>query len=480
MTQFRRRYVRMSSSSGYDYDLFVIGAGSGGVRASRMSSAHGAKVAVAEEAAYGGTCVNVGCVPKKLFVYGSHYPEYTEEAKAFGWDISVNRLEWPQLIENKNKEISRLNGIYEGILKRANVQIINGRATLQDEHTVSVGDKMYTAEKILIAVGGWPNVPDFPGNEHVITSNEAFYLKDLPKRVVIVGGGYIAVEFACIFHGYGAHVKQLYRGPLFLRGFDEDVRTSLRDQMIDRGIDLRFDSDVKSIEKQNDGSLKVNLKGGGSLDADMVMYATGRNPKTKGLGLENVGVETGKRGEIKVNDYSQTSVPSIFAIGDVTDRVALTPVALAEGHCFADTEYGGNRRSVNYEYIPTAVFSSPSIGTCGLTEEEARKKYNNQVDVYKSSFKPMKHTMTGMPERTFIKLICERDTQKVIGCHLLEPAAGEIIQLVGVAMKAGATKQNFDETIGVHPTAAEEMVTMRTKEPEPVDTDAAPVGAEVS
>eukprot|EP00189_Rhodosorus_marinus_P003027 CAMPEP_0113961348 /NCGR_PEP_ID=MMETSP0011_2-20120614/5252_1 /TAXON_ID=101924 /ORGANISM="Rhodosorus marinus" /LENGTH=468 /DNA_ID=CAMNT_0000972965 /DNA_START=199 /DNA_END=1605 /DNA_ORIENTATION=+ /assembly_acc=CAM_ASM_000156 len=463
----------MSSQNGnYDYDLFVIGAGSGGVRASRIAATHGAKVAVAEESKYGGTCVNVGCVPKKLFVYGSHYPEYIEEAKAFGWDMSVQNLDWPRLVENKNKEISRLNGIYGNILGRAGVEIIDGTATLKDEHTVAVGDKTYSAETILVATGGWPKVPDFPGREHVITSNEVFFLPDVPKRFLIVGGGYIAVEFANVFHGYGSEVTQLYRGDLFLRGFDGDVRKSLRDQMIARGIDVKFNTDVEKIEKEEDGTLKVTLRDGGILEVDQVMYATGRAPKSRGIGLEDVGVELGANGKIKVDEWGKTNIPNIYAIGDVTDRVQLTPVALAEGHCFADTLYGNKPRNVNYEYIPTAVFSNPVIGTCGLTEEEAREKYK-EIDVYKADFKPMKHTLTGMGERTFMKLIVERETQKVVGCHILEPSAGEMIQLVGVAMKAGATKQNFDETIGVHPTAAEEMVTMRTKEPEPAVAEAA-------
>ncbi|PXF42380.1 Glutathione reductase [Gracilariopsis chorda] len=454
---------------GFQYDLFVIGAGSGGVRASRIAATHGAKVAVAEYAPLGGTCVNVGCVPKKLFVYGSHYGHDFHDAQAYGWDVPKASLDWPRLIRNKNAEIERLNGIYGRLLDRAGVHLIQGKAKFVDSHTVQVGDKQYTADKILVAVGGRPFVPEFEGSEHVITSNEAFYLEKLPKRVVVVGGGYIAVEFACIFHGYGTEVVQLYRRDLFLRGFDDDVRKHLAEQMQITGVDLRFNSVVKKITKLDDGCFEVTTNKDETIQTDLVMYATGRHPYTADLGLKEAGVTTGQNGKILVDDWNKTNVNHIYAVGDVTDRVCLTPVAIAEGHAFADTHYGNKKRNVNYQDIPTAVFSTPSIGTCGLTETQAREKYGKYgVDIYKTSFRPMKHTLTKREgEKVFMKLIVEKSTDKVVGCHMLDAAAGEVIQLVGVAMKAGATKADFDSTMPVHPVSAEEMVTLRTKEPNP-------------
>ncbi|CAN8064931.1 unnamed protein product [Agarophyton chilense] len=454
---------------GYQYDLFVIGAGSGGVRASRIAANHGAKVAVAEYAPLGGTCVNVGCVPKKLFVYGSHYGHDFHDASAYGWDVPTPSLDWSRLIRNKNAEIERLNGIYGRLLDKAGVHLIQGKAKFVDSHTVQVGDAQYTADKILVATGGHPFVPQFEGREHAITSNEAFYLEQLPKRCLIVGGGYIAVEFACIFHGYGSQIVQLYRRDLFLRGFDDDVRKHLAEQMRITGVDVRFNSNVKRIVKNADGSFTVTSTNDELFETDLVLYATGRVPSTEGIALEAAGVKTGDSGKILVDDWNKTNVDHIYAIGDVTDRVCLTPVAIAEGHAFADTLYGDKKRNVNYNDIPTAVFSTPSIGTCGLTETQAREKYGkNGVDVYKTAFRPMKHTLTKREgEKTFMKLIVEKSTDKVVGCHLLDAAAGEVIQILGVAMKAGATKADFDATMPVHPVSAEEIVTLRTKEPDP-------------
>ena len=445
--------------SQYDYDLFVIGAGSGGVRAGRMAASLGAKVAVAEDRYMGGTCVNVGCVPKKMLVQASHYSEDFEDAHGFGWDVKPSGFNWQRLIENKNKEIGRLNSIYESLLNNAGATIFNGRATLVDPHTVAVNDQQVTAERILVAVGGWPFVPDIAGAEHAITSNEAFFLPELPKRVVVVGGGYIAVEFTGIFHGLGSDVTQLYRGPLFLRGFDDDARNFLADEMLKKDIDLRFDTDITAIEKTEQG-LKVSLNDDSTIECDCVMYATGRKPLTENLGLEACGVAQQKSGAIIVNEKYQTNVPSIYAIGDVTDRVNLTPVALAEGMSLAWDLYSKDRKDVDYEFIPSAVFSQPNIGTVGYTEAEAREKFTN-VTIYRSSFTPLKHTISGNPEKTLMKLIVEDASDRVVGVHMVGPEAGETIQGIAVALKAGATKATFDATIGIHPTAAEEFVTMR-------------------
>jgi len=460
---------REPTGTDYDYDLLVIGAGSGGVRASRIAAGHGARVAVAEEGPLGGTCVNVGCVPKKLFSYGSHYRHDFEDAAKYGWVLGGDKptVAWPTLIANKNAEIERLNGVYGRMLANAGVTLLAGTAKFVDAHTVAVAGKQYTAATILIAVGGIPFVPDFPGAEHVVTSNEAFYLKDLPKRVLLVGGGYISVEFANVFHGYGAQVTQAYRGDLFLRGFDTDVRKHLAEQMRVRGIDLRFNTDVTSIDKNDDGSFTVHWKGGGdNITVDLVMYATGRNPMTDKLDVEAAGVKRGDKGAVHVDEWSKTNVDHIYAVGDVTDRMALTPVALGEGHCFADTVYGGMRRSPKYDYIPTAVFSHPAIGTVGMTEEEAVAEYGaDAVDTYKSDFKPLRHTLTKRDgEREFMKLVVRRTDDVVVGVHLVQEAAGEMIQLAGVALKAGATKAIFDSTVGVHPTSAEELVTLRKSE----------------
>jgi glutathione reductase (NADPH) len=444
----------------YDYDLFVIGAGSGGVRASRMASTLGAKVAVAEERYLGGTCVNVGCVPKKLFVYGSHFSEEFEAASGFGWTIGETSFDWSTLRDNKTKEIQRLNGIYENLLNNASVEIINGRGVIVDAHTVKVGDRQYTAERILIAVGGWPQIPDVPGKEHIISSNEVFYLEKFPKRVIVVGGGYIAVEFAGIFNGLGSEAHLLYRGELFLRGFDKDVREFTAEEMRKKGVNCHFKVNIASIEKQTDGTLIATLTDGSNLSADAIMYATGRKPKTEGLGLENTNIKLADNNAIIVNNDFQTDEPSIYAVGDVIDRVQLTPVALAEAMALVKNLYAGQNAKVDYNFIPTAVFSQPNIGTVGFTEEEAAEKFAS-VAVYKADFKHMKHTLSGLSERTFMKLLVDQKTDRVVGCHMVGSDAGEIIQGIGIAIKAGATKADFDSTIGIHPTAAEEFVTMR-------------------
>jgi glutathione reductase (NADPH) len=424
-----------------------------------MSASYGARVAVAEERYLGGTCVNVGCIPKKLFAYGAHYAEDFEDAAAYGWDVGERNVRWPRLIENKNREIRRLNGIYRNILESNNVTIHEARAVLKDAHTIEVGGETVTAENILIATGGWPSVPDFPGREHVITSNDAFFLEDLPERTIIVGGGYIAVEFAAILHGYGSHVTQLYRGDLFLRGFDGDVRTHLAEEMRKKGIDLRFNTNIASIEKSG-GQLVATLEDGSTLEADVVMYATGRAPNSRHMGLEEAGVEMRADGAIFVDDRFRTSVPNICALGDVIDRYQLTPVAIAEAMVLSANLFDGKDRDMDYDDIATAVFSHPNIGTVGLTEEAARRRYGD-IAIYRSTFRALKHTLTGREERTLMKLVVDRATDRVVGCHMVGPDAGEIIQGLAVALKCGATKAQFDATVGIHPTAAEEFVTMR-------------------
>ena len=446
----------------YDFDLFVIGAGSGGVRAARFAAGFGARVAVAESRYLGGTCVNVGCVPKKLLVYGAHFAEDFEQAQGFGWTLGSAKFDWATLIANKNREIERLNGIYRNLLVNSGVTLLEGHARIVDAHSVELGGKRYSAEHILIATGGWPQIPDVPGHEHAIGSNEAFFLEQLPKRVLVVGGGYIAVEFASIFNGLGADTSLLYRGDLFLRGFDKAVRLHLQDELNKHGVNLQFNSDIARIDKQADGSLQATLKDGRVLEADCIFYATGRRPMLDNLGLENTQVELDERGFIKVDAQYQTSTPSILAIGDVIGRVQLTPVALAEGmavarRLFKPEEY----RKVDYQLIPTAVFSLPNIGTVGLSEEQAKEE-GYSVKVFESRFRQMKLTMTESQERTLMKLVVDTATDRVLGCHMVGPDAGEIVQGLAVALKAGATKQLFDETIGVHPTAAEEFVTMRT------------------
>lgn len=446
----------------YDFDLFVIGAGSGGVRAARFAAGYGARVAVAESRYLGGTCVNVGCVPKKLLVFGAHYAEDIGQAQGYGWTIDGATFDWSSLIANKNQEIQRLNGIYRNLLVDGGVSLFEAHARLVDAHTVEVAGQRYSAEHILVATGGWPFVPEIPGHEHAITSNEAFYLERLPRRVLVVGGGYIAVEFASIFHGCGADTKLLYRGELFLRGFDGSLRDHIKDELIKKGMDLQFKSDIARIDKLADGSLLATLEDGRTLEADCIFYATGRRPMLDGLGLAELGIELDERGFIAVDEEYRTSVPSVLAIGDVIGRVQLTPVALAEGmavarRLFKPEEY----RKVDYALIPTAVFSLPNMATVGLTEEQARER-GYKVTVYESRFRPMKLTMTQSLERSLMKLVVDAQTDRVLGCHMVGPDAGEIMQGLAVALKAGATKRVFDETLGIHPTAAEEFVTMRT------------------
>ncbi len=395
-------------------------------------------------------------------MYASHFREDFHDAAGFGWTVGDTRFDWSRLIANKNTEIQRLNGIYENLLGNAGVEIINGHARLLDAHTVAVGDKTFTADNILIATGGWPAVPDVPGVEHVITSNEAFFLDRLPERIVVVGGGYIAVEFAGIFHGLGSRVTQLYRGPLFLRGFDNDVRDTLAEEMRKKGIDLRFDAKVSRIEKAN-GALTVALADGSTVDADVVMYATGRLPKIQGIGLEEAGVRFNDAGAVVVDQYSRSSVPNIYAVGDCTDRINLTPVAIKEGQAVAETLYGGRPTKPDHANVPSAVFSQPPIGSVGLTEAEAAEA--RPIDVYITRFRPMKHTLAGGEERTMMKIIVDRETDRVLGCHMVGGDAAEIIQGIAIALKCGATKAQFDATVGIHPTAAEEFVTMREKRP---------------
>ena len=446
----------------YEFDLFVIGAGSGGVRAARFAAGFGAKVAVAESRYLGGTCVNVGCVPKKLLVYGAHFAEDFEQASGFGWSLGEANFDWATLIANKDREIHRLNGIYRNLLVNIGVTLMEGHAKITGPHEVEVNGQRHSAQHILIATGGWPQIPEIPGHEHAISSNEAFFLKELPKRVLVVGGGYIAVEFAGIFHGLGAKTSLLYRGEMFLRGFDGAVRKHLHEELTKRGMDVQFNADIARIDKQPDGSLKATLKDGRELMADCVFYATGRRPMLDNLGLENTGVKLDKRGFVEVDELYQSAEPSILAIGDVIGRVQLTPVALAEGMAVARRLFKPEQyRAVDYNMIPTAVFSLPNIGTVGLSEEQAIEN-GHKVQIFESSFRPMKLTLTPCQERTLMKLVVDADTDKVLGCHMVGPEAGEIVQGLAIALKAGATKQHFDETIGVHPTAAEEFVTMRT------------------
>ena len=445
----------------YNFDLITIGAGSGGVRASRIAAGHGARVAVVEERYLGGTCVNVGCIPKKLLVYASEFGAAFEEAAGFGWTVTPDRFDWNRLIANKNREIERLNGVYGELLTGSGVTIINGRATLIDAHTVAVGEQRLSAEYLLIATGSWPVVPPIPGAEHAITSNEAFFLNGLPKSVILVGGGYIATEFAGIFHGLGVQVTQLYRGALFLRGFDHDVRAFLADEMRKRGIDLRFETDITSIERTGDG-VRATLSNGSKHSAATIMYATGRAPNTGAMGLVEAGVKLDAEGGVVVDRYSCSSQPNIYAVGDCTNRVMLTPVAIAEGQAVAETLFNHKPTAVDYAVVPSAVFSQPSIGTVGLTEEEARTRLG-EIDVYKSNFRPLRHTISGRDERSFMKLVVDRKTDRVAGCHMVGADAGEIIQGFAVALRCKATKADFDATIAVHPTAAEEFVTMRKK-----------------
>ncbi|MFP6808588.1 MAG: glutathione-disulfide reductase [Pseudomonadales bacterium] len=446
--------------SEYDFDLFVIGVGSGGVRAARMSAAYGARVATAEDKYMGGTCVNVGCVPKKLFVYASHFAEDFHHANGFGWDASPPTFDWQVLLENKNTEIKRLNGIYEGMLKNAGVTHFDGRARIVDAHHISINEQTIYTGKILIATGGWPVMLDLPGIEHAVSSNEVFFLEQLPKRALVLGGGYIAVEFAGIFNGLGVDSHLSYRGPLFLRGFDGDVRETVRDELSKKGINLHFNSQPKSIEKQSDGSLLVAFEDGTTLETDLVLCATGRKPAVDDIGLENVNVNQKANGAIIVDDEFRTSEANVFALGDVTDKIQLTPVAIAEAMVFAGTQFNNDPRTMDYDGIATAVFCQPNIGTLGLSEEEAREQYK-EVEIFRSTFRPLKHTLSGSTEKNMMKIIVDKVTDKILGVHMVGSEAGEIVQGLAIAYKAGATKAMFDATIGIHPTTAEEFVTMR-------------------
>ncbi|WP_186395269.1 glutathione-disulfide reductase [Stappia sp. TSB10GB4] len=448
--------------SDFDFDLFVIGGGSGGVRAARIAATHGARVGIAEEYRYGGTCVIRGCVPKKLMVYASRFSEEFEDAAGFGWQVGERRFDWERLIDAKDREIARLEAIYRRNLERSGVELFDTRAVLEDAHTVHLltDGRRIRAERILIAVGATPNVDaGLPGGEHVITSNEVFHLADLPKRIVVAGGGYIAVEFAGIFAGLGAETTLIYRGEEILRGFDDDLRAVLHEEMEKKGIRVLCGDVFSSIEKTGEG-LVGHTRKGETLVADKIMFAIGRRPNTAGLGLDKAGVELASSGAILVNEASQTNVPSIYAVGDVTDRVNLTPVAIREGHAFADSVFGGKEWSADHSMIPTAVFSQPEIGTVGLTQAEALERYG-AVDVYKAHFRPMKHTLSGRDEKMLMKVLVRPETDRVLGVHLLGHDAGELVQVLGIALRMGATKADFDATMAVHPTAAEELVTMR-------------------
>lgn len=448
-------------SDNQDFDLIVIGAGSGGVRLARMSAQKGARVAVVESRYLGGTCVNVGCVPKKLFVYGAHVQDDLQDAAGYGWQIPMEdvRFDWPTLVANKNAEIERLNGIYGRLLENAGVEIIRGTASLRDANTVMVGDQAYSAKHITVATGSWPVIPDVPGKECILTSNEMFYLPQLPRHAVVWGGGYIAVEFAGILAGLGVETTLLYRGDLFLRGFDDDIRRFTEQEMRKKGIDLRFNVTIESIETQ-DAHYQVSLSNGEHLETGLVMAATGRRALVDGLGLTNLGIELNASGHVVVDDHFQTSVPSITALGDVIGTPQLTPVALAQAMVLSRRLFGDGQGEMDYSAIATAVFCQPNIGTVGLTEKEAREA-GHTLRIYRSEFRPMKYTLSGRDERCLMKLVVEDQTDKVLGAHMVGPDAGEITQGLAVAIKAGATKAQFDATLGIHPTSAEEFVTMR-------------------
>ncbi len=455
----------------YDYDLITIGAGSGGVRGTRLAGGYGARTAIIEEERVGGTCVLRGCVPKKLLIYGAHYAEHLEDAVNYGWSVDGASHDWARMIDTKNVELDRLNGIYLRILRENNVEVVDGRGVVTDPHTVEVNGKSMTAEKILVAAGGWPSTPDIPGIEHVISSNEALELRELPKRMVIVGGGYIAVEFAGIFAALGVEVTEVIRAEAILRGFDHDIRVNLTDEMQKRGIRVLSETVIRSIEKDGD-VYTLRCAGNEIIETDLVMYATGRTPNTAGLGLAEAGVELSDGGAVMVDEWNQSSVESIYAVGDVTDRIALTPVAIQEGRAFAETNFNDNPLTVDYDDVPSAVFSTPPVGSVGLSEEDARARYGD-IDVYVSRFKPLVHTLSGRDERSFMKLLVDAHTDRVLGAHMMGLDAPEIIQGVAVAIKCDATKAQFDATTGIHPSAAEEFVTMREKRPDPERAQAA-------
>jgi glutathione reductase (NADPH) len=447
--------------SDFDYDLFVIGAGSGGVRASRVAASHGARVAVAEEHRVGGTCVIRGCVPKKLLVYGAHFAEDLKDARHFGWDVPDCHFDWQRLRDNVLSEVTRLEGLYGQTLDNHKVTVLKTRATVVGPQKVRLADGTeLTTERILVATGGWPFVPEFPGSEHAITSNEVFHLDSLPKRVVIAGGGYIANEFAGIFNEFGSKVTIVNRGDAILRGYDEQIRDRLLQISMTKGIEFRFNAPFKSIEKQDDGSLMVHLDNCDPIAADAVLVATGRVPNTKGLGLEAAGVELDKDGAVKVDDNNQSSVPSIYAVGDVTNRIQLTPVAIREGQAFADSVFGGKPTTVDYANVPSAVFSHPPIGAVGMTEAEARNKLG-AVRIYTSDFRAMKNVLAGRNERALYKMVVNAATDQVVGLHMIGPDAPEILQAAAVAVKAGLTKADFDATVALHPSMAEELVLLK-------------------
>jgi glutathione reductase (NADPH) len=448
----------------FDVDLFVIGAGSGGVRAARVAGGYGARVTIAEEYRVGGTCVIRGCVPKKLLVYASRFSDDFEDAGGFGWTVTEPTFHWPSLRDNVAREVTRLEAAYTNTLERFNVNLVKSRAVFDGPQAVrleATGERI-TAERILIATGGWPHYgPNIPGLEHVISSNEAFHLEDLPGRIVIQGGGYIAIEFACIFAGLGSDVTLIYRGENILRGFDDDVREHLRNEMRKRGITVTCGHTVSAVEKSGD-EFVTHLSERSTIASDKVMFAIGRRPNVMGLGLDAIGCKIAEHGGIGVDDYSRTSVPSIYAVGDVTHRISLTPVAIREGHAFADTVFGGKPTPVDHTNIATAVFSEPEVGVVGLTEAQARAQLD-RVDIYKTTFRPMKATLSGRDTRSFMKLVVDGTSDRVVGCHIVGPDAGELIQVIGIAVKMRATKADFDATMAVHPTAAEELVTLREK-----------------
>jgi glutathione reductase (NADPH) len=446
-----------------DFDLFVIGGGSGGVRAARIASSYGAKVAIAEQDRYGGTCVIRGCVPKKLFVYASRFADEFEDARGFGWTVGSTDFDWATLIANKDREISRIEGFYEGGIKNKGGVTFHAHAKICAPNTVLLdsGERI-TAKTILIATGGRPSrYGDIPGAAHIATSNEMFELKELPKRIVVCGGGYIAVEFACIFAGLGVETTLMHRRDKVLRGFDEDLRDGLMEALPARGIRLLMNEELVGVA-ECPGGFNLALRSGGTLETDLVLSAIGREPETHNLGLENVGVKTGARGEIIVDSFSQTTVPGIYAVGDVTDRANLTPIALREGHAFADTLFGNKPTQVDHTLIPTGVFTTPELATVGLSEEDARE-LGHHLDVYKARFRPLKNTISGRDERMLMKLIVDKTTDRVLGCHVLGPDAAEIVQMAAIALKLGATKADFDATVALHPSVAEELVTMREK-----------------
>ncbi|MEO1190362.1 MAG: glutathione-disulfide reductase [Pseudomonadota bacterium] len=462
--------------SSFDYDLFVIGGGSAGVRMARMSATYGAKVALAEERWLGGTCVNVGCVPKKLFSYAAHFREDFHDAAGYGWTVGETSFDWATLVANKDKEIHRLNDVYGSLLSKAGVTHLEGRAVLLDPHTVSIDGKRVTAERIVVAVGGTPTRTSEPGADLGLVSDDLFYLPEFPKRVLMAGGGYISVEFAGIFNGLGADTTLIYRGDKLLRGFDEDIRDFLGEEMAKKGIRLIFNQIIEKIEALGEEK-RVTFSDGSQATYDAVVYAIGREPNVAGLGLEAAGVELGRKGAIKVDAFGRTSVPSIYALGDVTDRVQLTPVAIAEAMALSRTLYLGEATPMDHNNIPSAVFSQPPVASVGLTEAEARKRLG-ALDIYRSSFRPMRHTLAGNEERTLMKLVVEKASQKVVGAHFAGLDTPEMMQGIGVAIKAGATKRDFDATVGIHPTAAEEFVTMREPVPEPAQDAAQAQAAE--